>query len=187
MVRRVERESELFTAVLSILREVGYERLTMDAVSARAHVSKATIYRHWPGKPQLVAEALRQRHFDVTPIIDTGTIRGDLLELLHTVARICVEDAPMLQAVGFAMQSNSELAEIVRTQLLPESRCNADDVIRRAVDRGQLPPAAVDFDLIHELVPALLMTRFLAHGQPLDNEYLARVVDQILIPLLNRS
>ncbi|MBB5870760.1 AcrR family transcriptional regulator [Allocatelliglobosispora scoriae] len=186
MVRRIDREPELFAAVLDLLREVGYERLTMDAVSARAHVSKATIYRHWPGKPQLVAEALRQKHFETAVLPDTGDLRDDLLAMLQVMARMCMDDAPMLQSIAFAMQSNAELAEIVRAQVLPEKRCDVEDVIRRAVERGQLPATALEFDLVHELVPALLLTRFIAHGQPLDDEYMVRVVDQILIPLLHR-
>ncbi len=50
-----EREAELYAAVLDLLREVGYDALTMDAVAARTRASKATLYRQWQGKPELVA------------------------------------------------------------------------------------------------------------------------------------
>src|SRR5918911_2879468 len=148
LVRRIDREAELFAAVLDLLREVGYDRLTMDAVSARAHVSKATIYRHWPAKADLVADTLRHQHFDRVRVPDTGTLRGDLLATLNQVAEMCFADCPVLQAIGFAMQSNPELAEIVRAQVMPEARCNDDTIIRRAVERGELPPTALDFDLL---------------------------------------
>jgi AcrR family transcriptional regulator len=187
LVRRIDREAELFAAVLDLLREVGYDRLTMDAVSARAHVSKATIYRHWPGKAELVVDALRQQHFDRVEVVDTGSLRGDLIAMLRQVADMCFADSSVLAAIGFAMQSNPELAEIVRTQVLPQGRCNDDTMIRRAIERGELPASALDFEFLHELVPALILTRTLAQGQPLDDEYLAKVVDQIMIPLLHHS
>src|SRR3954449_11409393 len=76
-----EREAELYEAVLELLREVGYDALTMDAVATRTRSSKATLYRQWGGKAELVVKALRSQkpHFDE---VDTGSLRGDL----HAIA-----------------------------------------------------------------------------------------------------
>lgn len=71
-----EREAELYTAVLDLLREVGYDALTMDAVAARTKSSKATLYRQWGGKAELVAKAIRHQKPSAVGV-DTGSLRGD--------------------------------------------------------------------------------------------------------------
>ena len=74
-----EREAELYGAVLDLLREVGYDAVTMDAVAARTRSSKATLYRQWGGKAELVVRAMRSQKPGGIADIDTGTLRGDLL------------------------------------------------------------------------------------------------------------
>src|SRR6202451_3503036 len=71
------RDVALRDAALALLAEIGYDRLTIDSVAARAHASKATIYRRWPGKAELVVDALTS--LKGAPLVpDTGTLRGDL-------------------------------------------------------------------------------------------------------------
>ena len=73
----VTRCAALRDAALELLAEIGYDRLTIDSVAARAHASKATIYRRWPGKAELVVDALTL--LKGAPLVpDTGTLRGDL-------------------------------------------------------------------------------------------------------------
>lgn len=179
-----DRDNAIYGAVFSLLGEVGYDRMSMDAVAARAQVSKATLYRRWPGKPELVVEALRQRHSQVQMPPDTGSLRGDLIELLRATAVICVADAGLMQTLGTAMRDNPELAQLVRQQVMPAGRVNSVAVLLRAAARGDLAPEAAGRDLFHDLAPALVMSRVLAHGRPVDDAFLARVVDQVLIPVL---
>src|SRR3954465_11667192 len=76
------REAEILEAALDVLGEVGYDRLTMDAVALRAKASKATLYRRWNGKVSLVIDALHHGHRHEDPeggAIDTGSLRGDLI------------------------------------------------------------------------------------------------------------
>ncbi|NUT36130.1 MAG: TetR/AcrR family transcriptional regulator [Hamadaea sp.] len=176
-------EEQLFAAVLDLLREVGYDRVTMDAVAARAKVSKATIYRHWPGKPELVADAMRHRHLGPLVTESTGSLRGDLLAMVGNAARLCVDDGPLVQALAFAMQTVPELAVLVRGQVFPLARRQVDLVLDWAADRGELD-ADVDRELFAELLPAVLMTRLFTKGEDLDEAYLKRVVDGVLIPVL---
>ncbi|MFJ2114698.1 TetR/AcrR family transcriptional regulator, partial [Streptomyces sp. NPDC087850] len=77
-----ERETELYRAVLDLLREVGYDALTMDAIASRTRSSKATLYRQWKGKPQLVATALRRSKPVSVGELDTGSLRGDFQTLV---------------------------------------------------------------------------------------------------------
>ncbi|MFR9776391.1 TetR/AcrR family transcriptional regulator [Micromonospora sp. MS34] len=179
-----DRRPELMSTVLDLLREVGYDRLTIDAVAARARVSKATVYRHWPGKAELVAAALRRRQVGVLTPVDTGSLRGDLLELLRVTATICASDGALMQALIFAMRTSPELAHLVRRHVLPAGRLGSVAVVVRAAARGEIPVEAGERDLFHDLAPALVMSRLLAHGLPVDEEFLARLVDQVLIPVL---
>lgn len=176
--------ADLLITVIDLLREVGYDRMTIDSVAARARVSKATIYRHWPGKAELVADALRQRQIRVHTPPDTGSLRGDLLELLRATAAICVADADLMQALTFAMRTSPELERLIRHHVMPAGRVASTAVLVRAAARGEIPPEAGERDLFHDLAPALTMSRVLAHGLPADEEFLIQVVDQVLIPVL---
>lgn len=130
-------DTDLFAVVIALLREVGYDRLTIDAVAARAHVSKATIYRRWDGKAELVVAALRDRQVGVHNPPDTGSLRGDLIELLRATAAICAADCDLMQALTFAMRTNPELERLVRHQVLPAGRVASTAILVRAAARGR--------------------------------------------------
>ncbi|MFI1194759.1 TetR/AcrR family transcriptional regulator [Micromonospora sp. NPDC020750] len=181
---RTQRFPELLATVLDLLREVGYDRLTIDTVAARARVSKATVYRHWPGKAELVAAALLERHVDRRVPADTGSLRGDLLELLRATAAICTADSDLIQALTLAMRTTPELETIIRQQVMPAGRVLSVAVVVRAAARGEIPPEAGERDLFHDLAPAMVMSRILAHGLPADDTFLTQLVDQVLIPVL---
>jgi len=180
------RDPQLFAAVLEVLREVGYDRMTMDAIAARARVSKATIYRHWPGKPELVADAMRHRQIGLAIAETTGSLRTDLIEMVRGAARMCTEDGLLLQALAFAMQTVPELAELVRQQVFPLARRQTELVLGWAAERGE-PATVPDRELFADLVPAVLMTRLLTKGEQLDDAYLVQVVDDILLPVLHKA
>lgn len=130
-------DGDLFAVVTDLLREVGYDRMTIDAVAARAHVSKATIYRRWDGKAELVVAALGGRQVGVHNPPDTGSLRGDLIELLRATAAICVADCDLMQALTFAMRTNPELERLVRRQVLPAGRVASTAILVRAAARGR--------------------------------------------------
>ena len=80
------RDAAICDATLALLAEVGYDRMSMDAVAARAKASKATIYRRWPGKQELVLDAVRSRAPGMAVPEDTGSLRGDLLATYRSAA-----------------------------------------------------------------------------------------------------
>src|SRR5580698_2904876 len=87
--RAEAREQAILDAALELLMEVGYDRLSIDALAERARAGKATIYRHWSGKAQIVAEAVRCRAEETMEVVpDTGPLRGDLLELLTASCQV---------------------------------------------------------------------------------------------------
>ncbi len=182
------RVAAICDAALELLQEVGYDRLTVDAIAARAHASKATLYRHWPqGKAPLVVAALKSRSTPPVVCTDTGSLRSDLLSLLGTVAAsLTREDLGLMAGLLLAMRSDEELAAAVRKQVLEDKEGLAERLIARAESRGEYvrPNAAV---LLHELLPALLFTHPLLHGALIDDSYLEHVVDDVLLPVLTTS
>jgi AcrR family transcriptional regulator len=181
------RDVAICDATLALLLEVGYDRMSMDAIAARAHASKATIYRRWPGKQQLVLDAVRARGVGLTVAEDTGSLRGDLVATYRSAVHgSAADDADLIAGVLRAMRTAPELADCVRSQVI-ESKCDVSRIIvSRAVARGELP-AETDPLILHEVASALWFHRVLVVGGPVDDAFIAHVVDDVLMPLLDRS
>jgi AcrR family transcriptional regulator len=181
------REPAIRDAALEVLAEVGYDRMSMDAVAARAHASKATIYRRWPDKAGLVLDAMRCRVAEPLEPPDTGSLRGDIVATLQVMsAGLGSVDADLMAGMLRAMRSAPELADCVRNQLLEQKRYISRTLVARAVARGELPPTA-DPDVFHETAPALMFFRLLVLDAPVDDAFLAHIADDVLIPLLSRT
>jgi AcrR family transcriptional regulator len=181
------RDVAICDATLALLLEVGYDGMSMDAIAARAHASKATIYRRWPGKQELVLDAVRGRGVGLTVAEDTGSLRGDLVATYRSAVHgSAADDADLIAGVLRAMRTAPELADCVRSQVI-ESKCDVSRVIvARAVARGELP-AETDPLILHEVASALWFHRVLVVGGPVDDAFIAHVVDDVLMPLLDRS
>jgi AcrR family transcriptional regulator len=180
------RESAILEAALGLLIEVGYDRMSMDAVAARAHASKATIYRRWPGKRELVVDALRCRAPETLEPQDTGSLRGDLIAALSAAADgFVADDTALLAGVLRAMRAAPEIAECARQLIFEGKHAIGRTIVDRAVARGELGPDA-DPGVLFEVAPALLFFRALVTGEPVDTEFLEHVADDVLVPLLTR-
>jgi AcrR family transcriptional regulator len=185
--RSAARELAICDAALALLGEVGYDRMSMDAVAARARASKATIYRRWPGKRELVLDAVRSRVADIVEPPDTGSLRGDIVAALRVMAEgIGGQDAALMAGVLRAMRSAPDLADCVRTQVLERKRYIGRVLVERAVARAELP-ADADPDVWQEVAPALMFFRILVSDGPVDDAFLTHVADDVLVPLLVRS
>ena len=182
-----EREMELLDAAMDALREVGYADLSMDLVAARGRCSKATLYRLWPSKEQLVVTAL----YAMRPIrpeeIDTGTLRGDLLTMVGLLATEAEKDTALFAALGHAVLTDEDLATTVRISLVEPVCGDLMGLVDRAVKRGEVPsrPAAADF--LPHLLLSVAMTRPLFEGGIADADYLTKCVDHVLLPALLHS
>ncbi len=179
------REQAILDAALELVMEVGYDRLSMDALAERAHASKATIYRRWSGKAQVVAEAIRRRKSGRHTVPDTGSLRQDLLEVLGTMCISLDGDEALVAGVMSAMRTDTELAGLMRSQVL-DGDSPTDIVVARAVARGELAPGTSGA-LVNEVAPAVVMLRLVFRGEPLDEAFLVHLVDEIALPLLHRS
>jgi AcrR family transcriptional regulator len=184
--RGAARESAILSATLELLAESGYDQLTIDAVAGRARCSKATIYRRWPGKAELVVAAVRRHAGDPLPAMpDTGTLRGDLLAALAAMrASLAGQDADLLLGLMLATRRDPELASVVRNQVLGSKREVFGAAVARAVGRGELA-AGADHALVTEVGSAMLLSRLLVTGEPLDDAFTAHLVDAVLLPVLS--
>lgn len=180
-----EREAELYGAVLELLREVGYDALTMDAVAARTRSSKATLYRQWGGKAELVVKALRSQkpHFDE---VDTGSLRGDLHAIAHREDDCHMEqNSALMRGLMVAVHNNPDLLAAFKEWIVEPEMTGVDRMVRRAVDRGEVRAdnPALGY-LIHMLVGAFA-TRTLIDEQPPTQEYLVSYIDAVVLPALS--
>ena len=189
MVRGEERERAILAAVVELLGEAGYEAMTMDAVAARAHASKTTIYRRWPGKPELVKAAVDGYVAGRLPIsADTGSLRGDLMAVMRAMrGHLTDEFLAMMSGLLHAMRTDPELAGVLRSHLA-EDYSAALPIIRRAAGRGEVPAGAEETlaKTTHELIEAQLF-RQMALGAPFDEQFSRHVVDDLVLPVLTRN
>jgi AcrR family transcriptional regulator len=154
---------------------------------ARARCSKATIYRRWPGKAELVTTAVRRQAMAAHAAPDTGGLRTDLLEAVAAMRISLVnQDAARIIGLIAAMRRDPALAQVVRDQVLASKREVFGAVIARAVTRGDLP-ATADHELLAEISSALLLSRLLVTGDPLGPAFEQHLVDAVLMPVLQHA
>jgi AcrR family transcriptional regulator len=183
-----EREQELYEAVVDLLREVGYEALTMDAIAARTRSSKATLYRQWKGKPELVVSALRH-HKPVSPAeIDTGSLRSDLHELIRRHGESVIKrDQELLRGLAHAAFQNEDLFRALRELLIEPELASFRVLVQRAVDRGELAADNPARDFFPHMLFGGALARSIIEGIDPDPEYNHRYVDAVVVPALRLS
>jgi AcrR family transcriptional regulator len=180
-----DREQEILDATLEVLAEVGYDRLTMDAVATKAKASKATLYRRWTNKVSLVIDAL-QHSKGPTTVPDTGSLREDLRGLMcaeggvgdpHSVA--------MFAAVLTAIARDAEFGEAFRAQVVGPKIAASQQIWQRARERGEIREDA-DLSLLEPALAGIVLHRVFVMGETPDDELITRVIDQILLPAATR-
>ncbi|BBC33872.1 Transcriptional regulator, TetR family [Streptomyces graminofaciens] len=180
-----EREAELYAAVLDLLREVGYDALTMDAVAARTRSSKATLYRQWGGKAELVAKAIRSGKPGNISDVDTGSLRGDLHALVAREDDCAMEqNSALMRGLFMVVHGNPDLLAAFREHLVNPEMYEFRRVVQRAVDRGEVQAdnPAIDFT-VHMLLGAFA-TRTILEERPPTQAYLRSYIDAVVLPAL---
>ncbi|MEU7425734.1 MULTISPECIES: TetR/AcrR family transcriptional regulator [unclassified Streptomyces] len=181
-----EREAELYEAVLDLLREVGYDALTMDAVAARTRSSKATLYRQWGGKAELVAKAVRHgKPGTLADEIDTGSLRGDLHALTLRADDCEMEqNSALMRGLAMATHSNPDLLRAFREHLIEPEMAELRRVLQRAIDRGEVREdnPALEF-LIHMMIGGFA-ARTMIDQQPPTQSFLLSYIDAVVLPAL---
>jgi AcrR family transcriptional regulator len=181
------RETELLDVTLQLLQEHGYERLTIDAVAAMARASKATVYRRWPSKAELVLAAFIEgcRQVAVAPPC-TGTLRGDLLRLGEAISQHARQQAATIRAVMVEVSRHPALHDAMQNQFLDQRKALIQQVLRQAADRGEIEHAVIS-DELWDLLPGYLIFRSIMPNRPPTEHTVQAIVDDVLIPSLTRK
>jgi AcrR family transcriptional regulator len=177
-------ETAILDAVLAELAEVGYARLSVERVAERAGASKASLYRRWPSKVELVMDAVYHLLPDPASPPDTGSLRGDLLAVMRAVAEQLA--GPAGQAMGGILSDalgDPDMARRVRSYARGTSQAGMREIARRAVARGEVDPAAVTERRL-EAGHAMLRHHFITRGVPIPDHVIVEIADEVMIPLL---
>jgi AcrR family transcriptional regulator len=179
------RETELLAVTLRLLQEHGYDRLTVDAVAATARASKATVYRRWPSKAELVLAAFIEGIRQVAVPPDTGTLRGDLLRVGELVCQQVRQHASTLRAVLVEISRNPALNDVMQHQFVDQRKALIQHILQQAVDRGEIDNAAIS-DELWDVLPGYLIFRSIISGRPPTQHTVQLLVDDVIIPSLTR-
>lgn len=177
------RSARVRAAVLEatgeLLDDVGYGALTYDEVARRADVHKTTVYRRWPTLPELVTDALGLHSEEFVPIPDTGSLAEDLAALARSVTANITSPSGRRRSLSIvaAAATSDELAQAVHA-FMSRRIDLAEPIVERAIERGETAEGT-DPRLVIEAVTGPIWFRVLLTGEPIDEDFLRRLVRQV--------
>ena len=178
--REERADRAILAAALELMAEHGVRDLRMDDVADRARVGKATIYRRYRSKDDLVSAAVAALVSEIA-VPDTGSTRVDLFELMRNAVELYQGsvEAGVMPGLVDAMSRDPELARTVRDGFLAKRRSALRAVLARGVERGDLR-ADLDTDLALDVLGGPLFYRMLVTGGPIDEQLAEGVAELIL-------
>ena len=180
-----QRESELLAVTLQLLQEHGYDRLTVEAVAGAARASKATVYRRWPSKAELVLAAFTEGIRQVAVPPNTGTLRDDLVSMGDAICEQGNQHASTIRAVLLEASRHPALNDALQHQFLDQREALMRHILQQAVDRGEICATAIT-DELWDVLPGYLIFRSIIPSQPPDHATVQLLVDEVVIPGLTR-
>jgi AcrR family transcriptional regulator len=179
------REIEFLEVTLRLLQEHGYDGLTVDAVAMTARASKATVYRRWPSKAELVLAAFSEGVRQVAVPPETGSLRGDLLRIGQLVCEQARQHASTMRAVLVEVSRNPALNDVMQHEFVDQRKALIQHILRQAVERGEIDQAAIS-DELWDVLPGYLIFRSIVAGRPPTQRTVQALVDDVIIPALTR-
>jgi AcrR family transcriptional regulator len=184
------RDAAILDAALDVLAEVGYERMTMAMVAARAAAGKATIYRRWPSKEALILDAvarMKRTQVDLERLPDTGALRSDLLALFKPQSLDASEHKLKIMAgLAALLLNHAGLAEAAHAALVVPWADAHRICMQRAVARGEISPSA-DIETAAQIIPSMAAYRALIQRKPFEHAFLVTLIDSVLLPALRHG
>jgi AcrR family transcriptional regulator len=173
-------DAAILAATLASFVEDGYSSLSIEGVAARAGVGKATIYRRYSSKAELVVEAVRAgAGIGDDSLPDSGDVRADLASMLRRLlAKLQGDDGDVLLTLMVERLRNPDLAAEYERSVIGTKRTHARRLIRSAVERGDLA-ADTDVEMVAEAGPGMMWHHAL-NGMPLTDDLPERIVDIVL-------
>jgi AcrR family transcriptional regulator len=179
------RDPEILDAALEVLAETGYDGMTIDMVAARAKAGKATLYRRWPSKAELIIDAvacMKRSENDLSQLPDTGSLRGDLIALIKPLSIKDGEKKLQIMAGLMSMLSRDPGLADAANAAIVEPRATANRALmQRAIARGEIP-ADCDVDVLSQISPSMAAYRVLILRKPVDRAFLISLIDGVLMP-----
>lgn len=179
------KDAKILKATIDILAESGFDGMTMDMVAARAKAGKATMYRRWSSKVDLVRDALawkNRNHLELDHLPDTGTLRGDLLAVLKPLS---------IEEVECKLRIVAGLGSFLQQEFTGEGKFGIfepwitvnRELMHRAVSRGEIP-AQADIEMACQVIASMVSLRILIQHKPFDKPFFTSLIDSILLPAL---
>jgi AcrR family transcriptional regulator len=181
-------EQAIHEAVVAELTEIGYAGFTIESVAARAHTGKASIYRRWPTKQQLVVDSMCATFGETFDLLDglqdsRVTTRDALLHLGRRMSTLICQVGEAFRAAACEISRDTDLAAAFEEQVSCPKRQAMVGLLERGVARGEVRPEAAD-ELFAEILPSMITSRLIVQNRPVPDEYLERLVDDVIMPLL---
>jgi AcrR family transcriptional regulator len=175
----------IFDATIALLDEIGYDRLTVDGIAARAGVGKATIYRWWSGKADVVVAAMGDRRVHRPVEADTGSLRGDLRAAVNDLIGLARSEGTVILGIGTSMIQQPGLADAIQKHILGVEQLRFQRIAERARARKETRGKVAE--IAFEVAPAVVFGRVLHTGAALDDAFVDALVDDVLLPLFKSS
>jgi AcrR family transcriptional regulator len=172
-------DDRILDQLLTLLGSHGYAGLTLDELAARSGVAKTTILRRWPSKAAVAAAGVERLALQSVDVPDSGTLRADLLALLHGAEETFVRGrgqfvARLIREAGHHPEITELIHAVIHTRRQAYRR-----VMALAIARGELNPS-VDQDLMIDMLIGPIWTRLLITRDPITGEYVDSVVEAVL-------
>jgi AcrR family transcriptional regulator len=179
------RDPEILDAALEVLAEAGYDGMTIDMVAARAKAGKATMYRRWPSKSELVIDAvacMKNADIDFDRLPDTGTLRGDLIAMIKPPSiRDSTTKLKIMAGLVSMLTRNPELADAANTAMVEPRAAATRMFFKRAIERGEIS-ADCNVEMLSLVSASMVAYRALILQKPVDRAFLISIIDGVLMP-----
>jgi AcrR family transcriptional regulator len=179
-----ELDTAIRSAVLRLLAEQGPAGVTMEAVAAEARTSKPVLYRRWPDRSSLLRDTLLQVATAAIPHADAGSYRADMLAILRGWAELFTGvNAPVLRAAIAAGTHDPELRAAFQNDVIGWRKQEMAALLERGIQRGDVRPD-VPVEIARELGQSVLWHRLLVTGDPITDDLIVTLVDDVLVPFV---
>lgn len=185
--RGEERREDIQRVVLELVAARGIEGVTVDAIAAAAKASKATLYRRWPTKVDLIREAIEMSFGGQRPSDpgDQGALRPELRVILDGAAQMLRDNRRLIIALLDGAQRDETVFRLMRQETQESVREATQRPLMRAIARGEVGPG-VNLDLVPDIALPIMHHRAV-WNEPIDDAFLDYLLDDILLPLATAS
>lgn len=168
---------------MELLAAHGPDGVTMEAVAAAARTSKPVLYRRWSDRRGLLRDTLIEIAAASIPTADTGAFRTDMLAVLRGWAELFAgPQGPLMRSIVMAVAADPELAETFYVDVVGSRKADVTALLKRGIERGDVR-ADIPVGVIRELGQSVLWHHLLITGDPIDDELVLTLVDDVLVPL----